>query len=388
MSFHDQRTHLLPRCHRCSSTQSERMRYCGMCGARVRRDESLTGVILDDAYELGPKLAEGGFSVVYHARYIPTGDAVAVKVLRPELANDPIVAARFRREAKSLVRLRDRHTVATFESGETPEGRLYIVMELLEGQTLGERLASRGAMTWTEVLDVMRAVCQSLAEAHGQGLVHRDLKPQNIHVGTNGMIKVIDFGLAKLASDQDLTRAGQTVGTVPYMAPEQLVGSGCDARCDIYALGVVAYELLTGQRPYPDAVSADRLVSALLTRTPAPPSALSDDAVPTDVDHLLLRCLERDADARFATVDELRCEIERVLARRRHTPRPWLPNTPAFELEPARIVAPPSPSPAFVHDTELDVPQMRPPPIGAWLFWLACFLATGIGAGTVVGNLM
>ncbi len=290
---------------------------------RVRR-VTLVGTQLGDAgrtrYRVDAKLAEGGFGAIYRATALSTGHEVALKVLHDDLANDPNLAARFRREGAMLESLRHPHTVTTYEVGETKDGTLYIAMELLRGVSLHDRFLASGPLAWQRVLAIVKAVGQALGEAHAFGIVHRDLKPANIHLEDDDFVKVLDFGIAKLMQGStiddgtELTRVGQAIGTLEYMAPEQLIGGTCDGRTDIYALGLVAYEMLTGERPFSDATGPTSLITALMTQSVRPPSSrFGCSGLAPEVDQLVLRCLERDPAARFADVGALIDAIDCVL---------------------------------------------------------------------------
>lgn len=275
------------------------------------RHATLVGSVLDDRYDVIEKIASGGFGSIYRANDRTNGIEVALKVLHRELARDASLATRFRREAEILGMLRDPRTVAMYGHGETADGTLYIALELLHGESLEQKFA-RGPMPWREVMTIIRDACSALSEAHARGIVHRDLKPGNIFVADEGT-KVIDFGIAKLVETTDgadLTRIGQAVGTLDYMAPEQLVGGDCDGRTDIYTLGVVAYEAITGVRPFADAAGLG-LITALLTRTPLAPSMRVQ--MPAELDALILKCLEREPDDRFASIDAMVIALDRVL---------------------------------------------------------------------------
>src|SRR5688572_20396350 len=247
--FHKQRLGMTT-CPSCAVDIELDAMFCGQCGARLRaRRKTLVGAELDGRFRVDAKIAEGGFGSIYRATHLGSKHVVALKVLHSELAADENLAARFRREGETLASLRSPHTVSVYELGETDEGTLYIAMELLRGESLLDRFRTRGPLPWRNVLEIMKQVCRSLGEAHAMGIVHRDLKPANIHLEQNDHVKVLDFGIAKLlrGSDcddgNDLTRVGQAVGTLEYMAPEQLIGAACDGRSDIYALGVVVYEM-------------------------------------------------------------------------------------------------------------------------------------------------
>jgi len=284
------------------------------------RRRTLVGAELDGRFHVDAKIAEGGFGSIYRATHLASRHVVALKVLHSELAADENLAARFRREGDTLSSLSSPHTVSVYEVGETDDGTLYIAMELLGGESLLERFRTRGPLPWRGVLEIMKQVCRSLGEAHSLGIVHRDLKPANIHLEANDHVKVLDFGIAKLmrGSDSDdgndLTRVGQAVGTLEYMAPEQLIGSTCDGRSDIYALGVVIYEMLTGRRPYADATGPTSLVAAVMTQPLVAPSALfASGCIPPETDRLVLRCLARDPRDRFASVADVIEAIDAIL---------------------------------------------------------------------------
>jgi serine/threonine-protein kinase len=334
-------------CASCLGELEADAAFCGHCGRRTRRrGDSAIGTVVDNKYRIDSKIAVGGFGAIYRATNVANGVDVALKVLHADLANDASLAGRFLRESKTLGRLKCPHTVVTYERGEASDGTLYIAMELLEGESLLERVKKTGPMPWRDALGIMRAVCMSLAEAHEMGIIHRDLKPANIHIGKNGVVKVLDFGVAKLLSWSSLddgkqyTLAGQSVGTLEYMAPEQIAGDECDATTDIFALGVVVYELVTGRRPFAEARDPASLITALLTERPPIPSQTR--RVPGAVDQLLLRCLERDQENRFINVNELIATIDRILAR--PTPQPSLPPAGGnvhVEVENRRFVMPP-----------------------------------------------
>ncbi len=294
--------------------------FCGNCGASTHgRRTTLLGMILDERYRVDAKIAEGGFGSIYRATHVASGLDVALKVLHADLASDASLATRFRREAACLERLHDPHTVACYEVGQAPDGALYIAMELLVGESLHDRMLARGRLGWRTALSIVRDACSSLAEAHELGIIHRDLKPANLHLGANDNVKVLDFGIARIANSEvddgaELTRMGQMIGTLEYMAPEQVVGGACDARSDIYQLGILAYEMITGRRPFAGSSNPTSLITALLTQTPPAPSTMfCGGCLPQEVDRLILRCLEREPEHRFASVHRLVDAIDAAL---------------------------------------------------------------------------
>jgi serine/threonine-protein kinase len=306
----------------------------------VERRDPLVGTILDQRFRIDFQLAAGGFGAIYRATDMRSDAEVALKVLLPKLARDPMVVARFRREGKMLANLRDPHTITAYELGEAPDGTLYIVMELLHGESLYQRFRSAGPMPWRRVVHIAQGVCSSLAEAHTQGIVHRDLKPANIHLETHGddpdFVKVLDFGIAKIVQGNgpehnELTQAGQMIGTLDYMSPEQMVGGEMTPRSDIYTLGVVIYEMISGRTPFSSAQNATAMLAAVLTRAPDPLSQYA--AVPPALEQIIARCLEREPPNRFADIHELTDALAGVTGDLAQPP----PLVPSAEFEPTAL---------------------------------------------------
>ncbi len=353
-------------CPTCQISLEPDAAFCGGCGRALRvRRATLVGSVFDRRYEIVEKLAVGGFGAIYRAVDLTSGKQIALKVLHASLASDRSLAARFRREVDILGRLCDPHTVTALGSGQAKDGTLYIALELLHGEGLDQRVHDDGPLAWRRALEIVREVCSSLAEAHALGVVHRDLKPANIFLARSfddlsERVKVIDFGIAKqedaTGDNADLTRVGQAIGTLDYMAPEQLVGTSCDRRTDIYTLGVVAYEMLTGQRPFADASGPTSLITALLTRTPTAPSRLAE--VVPEVDALVLRCLQRDPDDRYANVGEIVDAIDAIFAR--HPRLADLPVRRTATFEGCALGSDPAIALAFgaISDADLEITQV------------------------------
>jgi serine/threonine protein kinase len=287
----------------------------------VQLRDPLVGTVLDQRFRIDFQLAAGGFGAIYQATDVHSKAEVALKVLHTKLARDPNVIERFRREAATLSNLCNPHTIRAYEFGEAPDGTLYIVMELLHGESLYQQYHAKGPLPWRRMVHIARGVCTSLAEAHAYGIVHRDLKPANIHLETHGgdpdFVKVLDFGIAKIvhgASQErtELTQAGQMIGTVDYMSPEQMVGGEMTGRSDIYTLGTVMYEMISGRMPFADAQTATAILAAVLTRTPEPLS--HHTPVPPALDEIVARCLERDPQKRYTEIGELDDALARVAA--------------------------------------------------------------------------
>ncbi len=292
-------------------------------------DDPYIGTTLSGRFTVEKKLGEGGFGAVYNGIQLLTGRKVAIKLLHPEMTRDQNVVARFRREGQVLCSLRDAHTITTYDFDQTADGTLFIAMELLEGRSLHDVFHDEAPIAWQRMLKVMSEMCSSLEEAHTLGIVHRDLKPENIYLenrpGNPEFVKILDFGIAKvmrgdasgLGGDMSpqLTATGQTLGTLEYMSPEQLMGKPLDGRSDIYGLGVVAFEMLTGRLPFPDAVGPAALISAQLKKTPPTASQVNPGGqIPPVVDKLILKMLAKDKNQRFRDVGELRREIEEILS--------------------------------------------------------------------------
>ncbi len=254
-------------------------------------------------YELVKRLGQGGMGEVWEARHRLLARPVALKLIKAEDRPDSTQIARFRREARAMARLKSPHTVELFDFGATDDGRLFYAMELLEGMDLEALVAAHGPLPPARVVSVLQQAARSLGEAHRRGMVHRDVKPANLHLGRFGLshdhLKVLDFGLVKSARAQDaslgptLTADGRISGTPAYMAPESLVGDGeVDGRADVYALGCVAVFLLTGERLF-EADDVIRAAVAHITEVPVPPSRRGVE-VPADLEAVIMACLEKD----------------------------------------------------------------------------------------------
>jgi len=241
--------------------------------------DALPGTVLDDTYRLDVKIGEGGFGAVFRGMHLGLQRAVAVKVLRPSTANAPGELARFRREGIAACRIAHPNAVDVLDFSVSSNGIAYLVMELLQGATVGTILRETPVLSAARTIEIIAPVCDALAAAHSAGIVHRDIKPDNIflHRTPHGeVVKVVDFGIAKLMDDEQdavpLTKRGGLVGTPLYMAPERLLGRPYDARSDIYSIGVMLYMMLTGAMPFPDAERPDmaEMVKMHLTRKPKP----------------------------------------------------------------------------------------------------------------------
>ncbi|NOZ57499.1 MAG: serine/threonine protein kinase, partial [Calditrichaeota bacterium] len=253
-------------------------------------------------YEVVAEIGRGGMGVVYRAVDVRLGRTVALKFLPPELTSDDVARERFVREAQAASALDHPNICTIHEIDSTGEGRTFIVMACYEGESLRQRL-ERGPLDEQQALDVVLQVAQGLAAAHRKGIVHRDIKPANIFLSEGGLVKILDFGLAKLAGRAQITRDSTTLGTAAYMAPERYRGEREDLRSDIWSLGVVLYQMLTGGLPF-EAEYEQAMMYAVLNEEPEPPSSKRPGLNPA-WDAILAKCLAKDPDQRYATVEEL-----------------------------------------------------------------------------------
>ncbi len=301
---------------------------------QVFGDEMYIDQVLNNRFKIESKIGEGGFGAVYRGTQLATNRKVALKLLHPEMTKDENLVARFRREGMVLCNLRDAHTITTYDFDQTPDGTLYIAMELLEGKSLHQVFHEQAPLEWKRMFKILIEMCSSLAEAHAQGIVHRDLKPENIYLesrpGNPEFVKILDFGIAKVMrgdsidpQSPQLTATGQTLGTLEYMSPEQLMGKQLDGRSDVYALGVVAYEMITARLPFPDAKGPAGLITAQLKQTPqAPSAAFPKAALPAGADRVILKALEKDKNNRHADVSAMAVALQEVLDHARESSNP------------------------------------------------------------------
>src|SRR5215475_9694120 len=211
--------------------------------------DALTGRVLDGRYHVRSRIAHGGMATVYLATDTRLDRQVALKVMHAELARDEEFVSRFIGEAKSVARLSHPNIVAVFDQGSDGQF-LYLAMEYVPGRTLRSLLRECGQLPWAETLEVMDPILSGLAAAHQAGIVHRDVKPENVLLAADGRVKVVDFGLARAQAAAGHTRSGMIIGTVAYIAPEQVTGGVTDVRTDVYAAGVMLWEMLTGRQPH------------------------------------------------------------------------------------------------------------------------------------------
>lgn len=284
--------------------------------------ENLLGQVLDGRYRLEGVLGSGGMGTVYRATHVTIGKTLAVKVLAEEFAGDETFRKRFLREAQAVSQISHHNVVEVSDFGVTPTGSLYLVMEFLEGESLSDMLDREGGLGWQRAKPIILQVCRALQSAHEKGILHRDVKPENCmrisRTENHNFVKVLDFGLAKMLMaepglDVSLSsKGGGIMGTPEYMSPERIRGLDLDARSDVYALGVLAYELVTGCVPY----SGDHYTKVLdqqLNATPVPPRKVSPNLdISRGVEVVILRALEKSRESRFSSAAEMADALERT----------------------------------------------------------------------------
>ena len=383
-------------CPNCHEPLREGAQFCTHCGARTvameggepfgsqptvetagraSRDDafeagdSLVGRVLDGKYEIVAPLGSGGMGAVYRARRVHIGDEVAIKVLHSRLTNDEKLVERFRREARAAAQLHHSNVVTIHDYGEArgPGGFAYIVMELVRGESLRDILRHEGRLAPARAVSLMRDVCAGVGAAHRRGIVHRDIKPDNIIVTPADedrpaeSVKVVDFGIAKLrdlaAEGSTLTEAGMMVGTLFYMSPEQCKGEPLDSRADVYSLGAMLHEMLAGAPPF----TASNITSLIFKHVGEPPPPLPEElSVPQALRAAVLRALSKDPDARPRDASEFAREVQSALSTAAHEPtaaaidtkpsaEPFFPAT--AHPVPVTPSSPPQPSQRSVNTT-------------------------------------
>jgi len=260
-------------------------------------------------FHLHEALGAGGMGVVYRADDTRFGRPVALKFLLPHHNLDASARARFLREAHAVAVLDHPNLCTVYEIGTSDDGRLFMALALYDGETLGSRLRRDGRVSVRETIEIARQIAAGLQAAHAEGIVHRDLKPANVMLLPDGTVRILDFGLAK-ARDHSLSTTSVRLGTVSYMSPEQIRAADIDARADLWALGVVLYEMLTGRKPFRGDEKAT-IADAILHDQPEPPSTYRPD-VPDALDRVVLRLLQKDRTRRHATADAVLRELRKL----------------------------------------------------------------------------
>jgi len=332
------------------------------------------------SYRLLQLLGEGGMGWIYLAHHLRIGRRVAIKMLRPELASDPVAVRRFFAEARAVNRINHENIVEIYDFVHNEHGFTYLVLELLVGRDLLTLIESERGVALVRAVDVMAQVARALAAAHDAGVVHRDLKPENIflteHADGDDFVKLLDFGIAKLlcaGSSPRLTRAGTAVGTPNYISPEQALGAEVDQRADIYSFGIILYELATGRRPF---ASADvvETVAKQVTEVPARPRDLDGSRdIPLALDDLIMQCIAKRAAERPQCMESVEARLRAIGAALGGAKEVWLPA--------------PEPSLAAVSFASIQLPPVLPVAPRRVALGAAALMAIGLGGFGLARNI-
>lgn len=307
-------------CPTCNSHFSPDGRFCPFDGTALTEAvgwdpsaDTLLGSLIDNRYEVLSVIGEGGMGTVYEVKHRALGKRFALKALRKDLTSDGEIAARFIQEARTAAAVSHPGLVEITDFGRLESGQVYFVMELLEGQSLAALLRG-GPLPPARGLEIVKQLVHALKAAHDASIVHRDLKPDNVHVGRGDaerdLVKIVDFGLAKVIGSSKLTRSGMVFGTPHYMSPEQAAGEVVDHRADIYALGIVMYEMFTGRVPF-EADSYMGVLTKHMYMDPAPPSDVSPEVKELGMlEHVILRCLQKRPSARYDNLAALLIDLD------------------------------------------------------------------------------
>ncbi len=314
----------MPLCGKCHREAPSGALFCAFCGAAIvpepapgEAPDPYIGQTFKGMYFIQQRIGGGGMGHVYKAQHVTLDAPVALKILKKALLSDPAVVERFHREARAASRLRHPRVIAVTDFGQTDDGTLFMAMEYLAGRNLARLIAEDFPISERRIVHIGAQILDALAEAHANAILHRDLKPENVMIEVRrdepDSVKVLDFGIAKIQVDGErrvtLTQAGLVCGTPGYMSPEQWSGEQLDARSDLYSVGVILYEMLTGKLPF-DAQTPMELVHKHLTERPKPPSARrADHEVSQDLESLVMRALSANRDERSASAEEMRADL-------------------------------------------------------------------------------
>jgi serine/threonine protein kinase len=289
---------------------------------RMANEVDLTGTVLAGRYRISERIGGGGMGTVYAGEHVEMGRKLAIKVLRPDVTLRPTLVERFKREARAASSIDHENIVDCIDVGSTDAGLIYYVMEQLRGEDLHQRLRREKTQAWPRARAITMQICRALAAAHEKGIVHRDLKPGNIFLVQRGdspdFVKLLDFGIAKItdpAAEDDsdaLTALGEVIGTTPYMAPEQAAGEAIDHRIDVYATGVILFQMLSGRLPFPGKTPRQVLTAILTSELPALAARNPALRASPALEALLRRCMHRDRDARFPDMLALHTALARL----------------------------------------------------------------------------
>ena len=311
------------KCPKCQFENPDDTVYCGKCGTQFQAQEKIEvtetietpkeeltrGTTFADRYEIIEELGRGGMGKVYRVEDTKLKLEVALKLIKPEIASDKKTIERFRNELKTARMIAHKNVCRMFDMGESKESH-FITMEFIRGEDLKSLVRKMGQLSAGQAISIAKQVCDGLIEAHKLGVVHRDLKPQNIMIDKQGDARIMDFGIARSIEGRSITGAGVMIGTPDYMSPEQVDGKETDQRSDIYSLGVILYEMVTGRAPF-EGDTALSIAVMQKTETPKAPKALNSQ-IPDALNSVILRCLEKDKQNRYQSAGELCSELENI----------------------------------------------------------------------------
>jgi serine/threonine protein kinase/Tfp pilus assembly protein PilF len=313
------------KCPKCHKENPETVKFCGECGTQLPASKDIhpdvtetlqtpireltTGSTFASRYQIIEELGKGGMGNVYKVFDTKIKEKIALKLIKPEIASDRDTIERFSNELRLSRRIGHRNVCKMFDIGEA-EGTHFITMEYVQGEDLKRLIRRVGQLSIGKAISIAKQTCDGLIEAHRFGVIHRDLKPQNIMVDEEGNARIMDFGIARSLSGKGITAAGMMIGTPEYMSPEQVEGKETDQRSDIYSLGVILYEMVTGRVPF-EGDTALSIAVKHKTDTPKAPSELNSQ-IPNTLNSVILRCLEKDKQNRYQSAAELRSDLERI----------------------------------------------------------------------------
>jgi serine/threonine protein kinase/Tfp pilus assembly protein PilF len=311
------------KCPKCNTNNPDTVKYCGECGTELPsledaqvtktletpREELTTGSTFAGRYQIIEELGKGGMGRVYKANDIDIKEKVAIKLIKPEISTDKKTIERFQNELKFARKIRHKNVCQMYDLNRE-EGTHYITMEYVEGENLKNMIRMSGQLGVGTATSLAKQVCEGLEEAHRLGVVHRDLKPSNIMIDREGCVRIMDFGIARSLKEKGITGAGVMIGTPEYMSPEQVEGKEVDERSDIYSLGVILYEMVTGRVPF-EGDTPFTIGVKHKGEMPQPPKELNKQ-VPSELNGLILKCLDKNKEKRYQSARELLSELENI----------------------------------------------------------------------------
>lgn len=304
------------RCSDCGARFGLEAAFCPFCGVPLasstwdRALDPLVGTIVDNRYEVIEPLGQGGMGTVYKVRHVTLNRLFAMKALRRDLAADGDLSRRFIHEARATAAIKHPGVVSISDFGVLEDGIPYFVMELLVGETLSLRMRARGPLPPREAIPIARNIAEALAASHAANVIHRDLKPENVFVIGTDELRIVDFGAAKIVGGSKLTRPGVVFGTPYYMSPEQAAGQPIDGRADVYSLGVLLYEMLTGRVPFEADTYMGVLTKHMFAQPPKPSESVAPGIRLGALEDVVLRALEKEPSARYASMAELKKALD------------------------------------------------------------------------------